>query len=103
MHHGLFAIHVFPGIQCVYGYLLVPVVGSADDHRIDVFSVENFLVVGGEEQIVPPPFFGGRQPALVQVAGRHQFRALVQEAGLGVFRTHTAGADQSYIKRFGRS
>src|SRR6476661_6698695 len=44
MHHWLFAIHVLACFHCVDRNLLVPVIRSSDDHCIDIFPVQQFLV-----------------------------------------------------------
>ena len=46
MHDGLFDISVLAGIHRVNQHLLVPVVGAANQHGVDILAVQNFMIVG---------------------------------------------------------
>ena len=43
---GLFAVHVFPGVQRVDGDGDVPVIGRGDEHDVHVLVGQKFLVIG---------------------------------------------------------
>ena len=43
VNHRLLAINVLPCLHGVHRNLLVPVIGSADDYRVYIFSRQEFL------------------------------------------------------------
>ena len=45
MHDGLFAIDILAGFNGVHQHLFVPMVGTGDEHRVDVLPVEEVTVV----------------------------------------------------------
>ena len=51
VRHGLFAVDVFAGVAGIDDDALVPVVGNGGDDAVDIFAVEQFLIVarGGQD------------------------------------------------------
>ena len=74
--------------------LLVPVVGRADDHRVNILARQNLVVVAGGEDVVAPEFLAVLQPAVVAVGHGHQLHAGNLHGGLGVALSLPARADQ---------
>ena len=72
----------------------MPVVGSADDHGVDVRARQHFAIIARREYLVSPAFFGSRQPALINVRGGYDLDAMLSKRGDCVFRSHSARADQ---------
>ena len=72
MNHRLFAIHIFAGMHCVDGDLLMPVIRRGHNHGVNVFASENLFIVHRGKDIVPPQFLAMVTPSLVGVANRNQ-------------------------------
>ena len=53
----------------------VPVVGSGDDHGVDVFAREHLAIVARGEDLVAVDLAGARQPAVVDIADGREFDA----------------------------
>lgn len=45
--NGFFDVHVFAGRTGIHRHGNVPVVGRANKHGVDIFTVEDFLVLFG--------------------------------------------------------
>ena len=76
MGHGLFAVDVFSGGYGVDHHFFVPEVGDRGDDAVDVFVVEEFLVVAGDGEIgFVGDFAGQRVAAVVQIGCGYAFDA----------------------------
>ena len=71
----------------------MPVVGGADNHRIDVVAGEYLVVVACGEEVGAVPFAGGVESAVEDVASGHQLDPGDAERGGDVGHPHTARAD----------
>ncbi len=70
VRHGLLAIDVFAGVAGVDYDAPVPVIRHRGDDAVDVFAIEQFLVVArGRQAGVAGDFFRQRVAAVVQVGG----------------------------------
>ena len=94
MDHRLFAVDVLARLHGIDRSLLVPVIGRADNDRVNILASQDFVVVAGGEYVVAPEFFAARQPAVVAVGGGDQFHARHLYGGPGVELALSAGADQ---------
>jgi len=65
MRHGLFAINVFSGVNCIHDNLFVPVVRNRRDQAIDFFVVEEIFVTARSEEIGIASDFAGKRVAAV--------------------------------------
>ncbi len=94
LHHRLFAIHVLLRLQSIDGDALVPVVGRADQDRIDIGTRQNLFVIPGSEHIAPVDFFHVFQPSVVAVARRDNLGQSGGGGTLGVRLPHPSATDQ---------
>jgi len=73
LHHGLFAIDVFAGIHGRNRDFAVPVIGGADDDGVDIFAVEDLLVMPGGEDLRAINLLHVGEAAVVAIAGGDDF------------------------------
>jgi len=92
--HRLFAVHILAGLHGVDGGLLVPMVGGADDDRIDVLAGENVVVVAGGEDVVAPQFLAAGKAAVIAVRRGHEFDPWDLDGGAGVVLPLPSGSDK---------
>ena len=59
--HRLLAVNVLAGLHGIHWRLLVPVVGGADDDRVNVLARQNLVVVARGEDVVAPQFLAVRR------------------------------------------
>ena len=106
--HRLFAVNVLAGLHGVDRSLLVPVVGGADDDRIDILARQDLVVVARRKNVVAPEFLASRQPAVVAVGRGDQFHARHLHSDPGVELALAPRADERDLDvivggdRFGR-
>ena len=70
--HRLLAVHVLAGFHGIDGNLLVPVIGRANDHRVNIFARQDFLVVARGENVVAPELLAVLETAVVTVGDRDE-------------------------------
>ena len=97
MHHGLLTIHMLAFVHGIDGNAIMPVVRSSDDDRINIFSVQNLLIVFCCENIFPIEFLCPLESSCVEITKRHEFDTRYLSAGPGIIKTHDAHADDSHI------
>src|ERR1700739_794404 len=90
-------VDVLAGYHGVDGNLLVPVVGRADDHRVDIFARQDFLVVAGGENVVAPEFLAVFETAVVTVGYGNQLHAWDLNRGSRVSLALNAGSNQGKL------
>jgi len=73
LYHRLFAIDIFACLHGGNGDRAVPVIGRSDDHCIDIFAIEDFLIVLRREDEGTVDLFHMGQAAVVAVAGGDDF------------------------------
>src|SRR5689334_3557775 len=75
----------------------MPVVGSADDDRVNVLAREHLPIVLGGEKIGSPLFFRALEPSGVHVASCNELDAIDAASHRGITGAHTTRADQSNL------
>ncbi len=94
MDHGLLAINILAGLHGVHGHLLVPVVGRANDHGVDVFSLQNLGVIAGGKNIVTPEFLAVGEPAIVAIRNCNELHSGNLQGDTSITLALPSGADQ---------
>ncbi len=78
---------MFAFVHCVDRDPVVPVVGCCDDHRIDVFAVEDLLVIFGKD-VFTVDFLCVIEATGIEVACCYYFGARYLAGNFGVAETH---------------
>src|SRR5687768_12449456 len=65
--HWFFTIHMFAFVHGVDGDAVMPMVGCGNYNRVNIFAVENFMIVLRGEDILSKHFFGTFKPAGVKI------------------------------------
>jgi len=94
LHHRLFAIHVLPGVESVDRDLLVPVIGRADEHRINIGPRQDLFVIFRHEDVAPVLLLHVGEPPVVAVARGNDFGQAACYRGMRIVLAHAAAADQ---------
>ena len=75
VNHRLLAVNILPCLHGIHRDLLVPVIGCADDHRVHIFSCQDFLVVARGKHVVAPQFLAVLEAPVIAVRDRDQLHA----------------------------
>ena len=73
----------------------MPVIGRADDDGVDIFALEDLLVILGGEDVRAMDFFHMREAAVVAIAGGYQFREAGRDGRTRIALPHASTPDQS--------
>src|SRR5271165_26387 len=97
LHHRLFAVDVFFRVHGVDADFLMPVIGSADDDRIDIRARQDFFVVLGGEDVPTVLLLHMDQAAVVAVTSRNELGQLGGRRRLGVSLAHASTANEGNL------
>src|SRR4029077_13106529 len=92
--HRLLTVDVLAGYHGIDGNLLVPVIGRADDHRVHIFSRQDFLVVARGENVIAPEFLAVLETAVVTVGYGYELHTGDSDRGPRVSLALNAGSNQ---------
>jgi len=101
MHHRLLAVDVLSGLQCVNRNVIVPVIGNADQHGVDIFAGQNFAVIAGGKNVIAPHLFGPHQSGVVQIGHGYDFGARHFKGAVQIEMADDARPNQADIDRVG--
>ena len=71
----------------------------SDNHRIDVFSSDDFMIVARGECVLTIDFFHVREPPIVAVARGHQFHTRNRRGETRIALAHAARPDEGNLNR----
>src|SRR5260370_14585035 len=91
--HRLLTVDVLAGYHGVDGNLLVPVIGRADDHRVHIFSRQDFLVVARGENVIAPEFLAVFETSVVTIGYGNELHTGDLNGGPGLFLALNACSD----------
>ncbi len=94
LHHRLFAIHILLGVESVNRDLLMPVIGRADEHRVNAGPRQDLFVILRHEDIAPVLLLHVGEPPVVAVARGNDFGQAACHRGMRIVLAHAAAADQ---------
>jgi len=97
VNHRLLEVHIFPGVHRVNGRLLVPMVGSGDQHGVDVRTRQNLVIIASGQYGVAPQLAAMCQSAVVAVGRRDQPHSGHLERHLGVILALAARPNESEL------
>ena len=75
VRHGLLAIDILAGSECVHDDLLMPVIGNRDDDGVDIFGVEQFLIAPRGANRFAYDLAGEQMATIVEVRGGNALHA----------------------------
>ncbi len=76
--------------------MVVPMVGGGNNDGINVRAGEDLAVIAGGEKLGAIHFLRPGQPAVVQIADRHQLNPVYLGGRIDVVEAHDAGANAGY-------
>ena len=92
--HGLLAVDVFAGAHGVYAGLLVPMVGGADDDRVDVAASQDLAVIAGGKNVVAPHLLAVDEAPVIAIRHGNQLDAGNLERDGRIALALAAGSDE---------
>ena len=95
VRHGLLAIDILAGGECVHDDLLMPVIGNRDDDGVDIFGVEQFLIAPRGANRFAYDLAGELMATIVEIRGGNALHAGQLDGGREQTTAFHADADNA--------